>query len=306
MSKKRVISLLPSCTEIVCALDCADQLIGRSHECDFPPEISSLPICSTAKINSQKSSAEIDREVKSLLRDALSLYEIDLDALRKLRPDIILTQSQCEVCAVSETDLQKAIADALPFQPKIISLSPKKIADLWTDIQTVANALGIGQRGRELISQLKHRVVDVIEKTCAMKRRPHVACIEWIEPLMAAGNWVPELVQFAGGENLFGDAGKHSDWLKWEQLVEKNPDVIVFMPCGFDLPRTRQEISVLQQKPEWPKLRAVRSKKIFVTDGSHFFNRPGPRLVDSLEILAEIFHPQIFSFGHEGQGWKKF
>ena len=305
MSKKRVISLLPSCTEIVCALGCADQLVGRSHECDFPPEIKSLPICSSAKINSQNSSAEIDREVKSRLRDALSLYEIDLGKLKKLRPDIILTQSQCEVCAVSETDLQKAVANALNFKPEIISLSPKKIADLWSDIQTVANALGAGQRGRELLSKLKNRVVDILEKTCTMKRRPTVACIEWIEPLMAASNWIPELVEFAGGKNLFGEAGKHSPWLDWKTLVESDPEIIVFMPCGFDLARTRSELKSLAPKPEWEKLRAVRTENIFLTDGSQFFNRPGPRLVESLEILAEIFHPGIFSFGHEGKGWGK-
>jgi iron complex transport system substrate-binding protein len=303
MSTPRVVSLLPSSTEIVCALGCQELLVGRSHECDFPPEMSALPVCSKAKVDSQKSSVEIDRQVKSLLRDALSLYEIDIDVLRKLRPNIILTQSQCKVCAVNEADLEKALADALPFQPKVISLAPKKIADLWADIQTVANALGVGQRGRELISKLKNRVVDVLEKTCAMKRRPRVACLEWLDPLMAAGNWVPEMVEFAGGANLFGEPGKHSGWLQWEQIAEKDPDIIILMPCGFGIDRTRLELTAFNSNPAWSKLRAVRKGKVFITDGSHYFNRPGPRLVDSLEILGEIFHPGIFEFGHRGEGW---
>lgn len=305
MKKKRVVSLLPSCTEIVCALSCGDQLVGRSHECDFPPEVKNLPVCSSAKLNSNAPSAEIDREVKSLLHQALSIYDIDTAKLKELRPDIILTQAQCEVCAVSESELQKAIATTLDFQPQIISLSPKKIADVWTDMAKVAEALGVSDRGKKVICALKNRVVDVIEKTCELKNRPGVACIEWLDPLMAAGNWVPELVEFAGGKNLFGEAGKHSPWMQWEDLLKRDPAIIVVMPCGFDIARTRKELEPIRSKPEWRKLRAVSSGKVFLTDGNQYFNRPGPRLVDSLEILAEILHPEMFSFEHEGNGWEK-
>jgi iron complex transport system substrate-binding protein len=305
MSKRRIISLLPSCTEIICALDCENQLVGRSHECDFPLGVKHLPVCSSAKINVGASSGEIDREVKSLLQQALSIYEIDTAKLKELRPDIILTQAQCEVCAVSESDLQKAVAEALDFKPQIVSLSPQRLADLWTDIAKVADVLGIPGRGKQLVAKLKNRVVDVIEKMVLIKNRPGVACLEWLDPLMAAGNWIPELVEFAGGKNLFGELGKHSPWLEWEALVKRDPAIIVIMPCGFDISRTRNEFHVLQERPEWRRLRAVSSGKVFLTDGNQFFNRPGPRLVESLEILAEILHPDIFSFGHEGKGWER-
>ncbi len=290
---------------MVCALGCGNLLVGRSHECDFPPEIRALPACTKARLNAEASSAEIDREVKSLLQQALSIYDIDTTRLEQLRPHLILTQSQCEVCAVSVADLEKALGKMSGLQPKIISVAPARLADVWKDIQTMAEALGVIEEGRKVLSALKHRVVNIIEKTCMMTNRPSVACIEWLDPLMAAGNWVPELVDFAGGKNLFGEISKHSPWMEWTALVKANPDIIVLMPCGFDLARVRKEMTVLEQKPEWRKLRAVKSKKVFLVDGNQYFNRPGPRLVESLEIPAEIFHPQIFSFGHKGKGWGK-
>jgi iron complex transport system substrate-binding protein len=305
VSKKRVISLLPSCTEMVCALGCANQLVGRSHECDFPPEIRSLPSCTSSKLQTEQSSLEIDRQVKSLAHQALSIYEIDVARIKQLRPDVILTQSQCDVCAVSLTDLEKALGEDIGFRPRIISVAPNRLADVWTDIQTVADALGVANDGRKLLAELKGRVVDIIQKTCMMKKRPGVACLEWLDPLMAAGNWVPELVDFAGGRNLFGEAGKHSPWLEWKVFIDSAPDIIVLMPCGFDMARTQREAAVLEEKPEWRALRAVKEKKVFVTDGNQFFNRPGPRLVDSMEILGEIIQPNLFSFGHEGRGWKR-
>jgi iron complex transport system substrate-binding protein len=301
MSKKRIVSLLPSCTEIVCALGCGSQLVGRSHECDYPPEIQSLPVCTSARLDSNASSAEIDRRIKSLLRDALSIYEVDVARIEQLRPDLILTQDQCAVCAVSLTDLRKA----LPNAPEIVSLSPTRIVDIWKDLQTVADAVGVGEHGREWISQLKNRVVDVITKTCMIKKRPGIACVEWIEPLMAAGNWVPEMVELAGGRDLLGSAGAHSAWLDWEKLAKSDAEVIVLMPCGFDLERTRRESAVLTNRPGWQDLRAVKSKNVFITDGNHFFNRPGPRIVESIEILAEILHPKLFSFGHQNRAWSR-
>ena len=306
MRASRVVSLLPSCTEIVCALGCAGQLKGRSHECDYPPEIRALPVCTAARVQLEGSSGEIDREIKSLARRALSIYEINLNKLRELRPDLILTQARCDVCAVSLSDLETALAQSPGFRPKIISLSPARLADLWKDIQTVAEALGETTRGRELLSQLKNRVVDIIQKTCLMTRRPSVACIEWLDPLMAAGNWVPELAEFAGGRNLFGQPGQHSPWLEWETLRQNDPDILVLMPCGFDLERTRREAAILQEKPGWKTLRAVKTGRVFVADGNAYFNRPGPRLVDSLEILAEIVQPALFRFGQEGKAWQKF
>src|SRR5580658_1692155 len=186
----RIVSLLPSCTEIVCALGCAERLVGQSHECDFPPEIQSLPVCTAARLDASASSPEINSQIKSLLERALSIYEIDVARLRELRPDVILTQAQCEVCAVSLDDLEKAIPQTLARRAKIVSVAPLRLADVWKDIQTIADALGVHEQGRALLSQLKNRVVNVIQLTCMQKKRQSVACVEWLDPLMAAGNWV--------------------------------------------------------------------------------------------------------------------
>ena len=306
MSKKRIVSLLPACTEIVCALGAEDLLVGRSHECDFPPQVKTLPVCTAPKVDSKASSGEIDRQVKALLRDAVSLYRIDVDQLKELRPDIILTQAQCEVCAVSLPEVEAAVCRWVGRKLQIISLSPKRLANIWEDIRTVADVLDLTEDGRDLLRLLKNRVVAVIEKTCVMKNRPTVACIEWIEPLMAAGNWVPELVELAGGANVAGEPGEHSPWMNWETLREKDPEIIVAMPCGFDIARIRSEMAALTKLPDWPKLRAVKNDHVFLTDGNQFFNRPGPRIVESLEILTEITHPDRFNFGHRGKCWEKF
>jgi iron complex transport system substrate-binding protein len=307
MAMPRIVSLLPSATEIVCALGCREQLVGRSHECDFPAEVCSLPACTESKLDSTLSSAEIDRKVKSLLQDALSIYRVDADRLHALRPDVILTQAQCEVCAVSLPEVEQTVAgwSAGATRTRLVSLSPQRLVDIWGDILAVAAALGVEESGRALVRQLKNRVVDVIAKAAMVKRRPSVACIEWLDPLMAAGNWVPELVDLAGGSNLFGEAGKHSPWLNWEAMQEHDPEIIVAMPCGFNLARTRHELSALTTRPGWQKLQAVRTRRVYVVDGNQFFNRPGPRLVESLEMLAEMVHPKLFQFGHEGRGWSR-
>src|ERR1041384_4891085 len=215
---------------MACGLGLGHHLAGRSHECDFPPEIRALPVCTRSKVDATLSSREIDREVKNLLRQTLSIYEIDLEKIRQLRPDFILTQAQCEVCAVSLEQVERALAAELNFQPKIISTAPARLADVWDDISKIAAALGQPKEGKALIGRLKARVVDVLEKTCLLKNRAGVAAIEWLDPLMAAGNWVPELVELAGGKNLLGEAGKHSPWLNWEAVREHDPEVIVVMP----------------------------------------------------------------------------
>jgi iron complex transport system substrate-binding protein len=175
---------------------------------------------------------------------------------------------------------------------------------VWDDIQRVAQALNIPQQGEELVGRLQERMMALASQAGALPERPTVACIEWIEPLMAAGNWMPELVAMAGGVNLFGRAGHHAPWLTWEELRQRDPDVIVLLPCGFDIPRTRQEMPALTRQPGWADLQAVRQRRVFLTDGNQYFNRPGPRLVESLEILAELLHPDSCPFGHEGTGWQ--
>jgi iron complex transport system substrate-binding protein len=305
LSTQRIVSLLPAATEIVCALGAADRLVGRSHECDYPPEIRALPVCTSSKLDGNAGSGGIDHQVKGLLQEAASIYRLDGDLLQRLQPDVIITQAQCAVCAVSLPELEAAIAGWAGSRPQILTLSPNRLADIWEDIRRVAVALDLPDCGREVLVSLKNRVVNVIEKTCGLKKRPVVACIEWIEPLMAAGNWVPELVELAGGINAAGEAGQHSPWMDWETLRRLDPEFIVVMPCGFDLARTRAEAVTLARHPSWASLRAVKNHRVFLTDGNQYFNRPGPRLVESLEILAEMIHPTLFHFGHEGKGWEK-
>lgn len=300
----RIISLIASATEIVCALGCEDLLVGRSHECDYPPGIESLRACSSAKFDVHGTSRQIDDRVKHVLQQATSVYAVDADLLDRLEPTVIITQTQCEVCAVSLKDVEAAICDAVRSQPKVVALEPNSLQDVWQDIRRVAAALGVVERGEALIDRCHARLVDVARQTLGMSRlRPTIACIEWIDPLMAAGNWVPELVEFAGGRNLFGEAGKHSPWMTWDDLVDADPDVIAVMPCGFDIERTRQEMPILTDRPDWSRLAAVQTGRVFLTDGNQYFNRPGPRVVESAEILAELLHPDHVRFGHEGTGW---
>jgi len=302
LKKPRIVSLLPSCTEIVCELGLRDQLVGRSHECDFPPAVRRLPACTRPKLNVRAASLQIDREVNALLQDALSIYQIDTRLLKQLRPDLILTQSQCEVCAVSLSEVEQAVSGWGAFQPRVLSLAPNTLADVWNDILKVAGALGVAERGVEVVSRLEDRVERIAARTRHLPQRPSVACIEWLDPLMAAGNWMPELVELAGGRNLFGETGKHSPWLNWESVRERDPEIMVVLPCGFDIERTRRELSSLTDRPGWKSLRAVKNGGVYLADGNRFFNRPGPRLVESLEILAAIIHPAIFKAEHKELG----
>ena len=314
----RIVTMIASATEIVCALGFENDLVARSHECDYPPSVARLPICTGPRFDVHGSSLDIDLRVKSLVAEATSIYRVAADVLKVLQPDVIVTQAHCEVCAVSEKDVELALASYLPSPfgrgvggegiswPKIVSLSPNNLADVWQSIRNVADALGVSSRGEALVQSLEARVEQISASSAVPGRIPTVACLEWLDPLMAAGNWVPELVELAGGYNLFGSAGKHSPWMTWEQLGEKDPDVIVALPCGFDLAKTRFEMDGLKKQPGWNELQAVCNGRVYVTDGNQFFNRPGPRLVESLEILAEIFHPTMFRFGHEGSGWARF
>ena len=301
----RIVTLLPSATEIVCALGFEAALIGRSHECDFPPSVARLPALTEAKFNPEGTSAEIDQRVKKIVADALSVYRVDAPKLRELRPDVIVTQSQCEVCAVSESDVEAAVAEWLGTRPRIVSLAPYALEDVFTDMQRVADSLGASARGVELVAQLRNRLVAIAGKARNAAEPPTVATIEWIDPMMAAGNWMPTLVEMAGGTNLFGTAGEHSPWMKFDDLAAKDPDVILISPCGFNMDRAAKDLPVLTNQPKWQQLAAVRNRQVFMADGNQYFNRPGPRIAESLEILAEIVHPELFRFGHEGSGWRR-
>lgn len=302
----RIVTLLPSATEIVCALGFEAELVGRSHECDYPPAVVRLPVLTSPKFNAEGTSAEVDRRVKRILADALSVYRVDVEVLRSLKPDVIVTQSQCEVCAVNIRDVEEAAAACIDGPPPLlISLAPYSLADVLSDIGRVGAELGEPERGAKLVAALRHRMTKIEKQAAMADRRPTVGCIEWLDPLMVAANWMPELVTMAGGENVLGDAGQHSATIKFDRLLEIDPDVIVLMPCGFNMDRTAAELNALTSQPGWDRLKAVREQHVYLTDGNQYFNRPGPRIVDSLEILAEILHPQIFHFGHEGKGWRR-
>ena len=301
-----IVSLIPSGTEMVCALGCQDQLRGRSHECDFPLGISNLPICTAPNLSVDGTSQEIHERVSGILQNALSVYRVETEILQNLKPDVIVTQTQCDVCAVSFTDVEKALQKSLDIQPTVISLHATNLQGVWEDIQRVALGVGKEQQGEELLTHYQTRISAIVDQCKHERSQPTVACIEWMEPLMAAGNWVPELVQLAGGQSVFGEPGAHAPWITWEALAKANPDMLILMPCGFSLSRIEDEMHLLSQNPAWSSLKAVQKEQVFLTDGNQFFNRPGPRLVESLEIFAEIFHPSCFNFGHADIGWRKW
>ncbi len=300
----RIVSLIPSATEIIAKLGLSDAIVGRSHECDYPPEVANLPVCTQARLNGHANGSSIHNEVNDILQSALSIYKIKVDVLEKLHPTHIITKDQCDVSSVSLLEVEKAVAQLTHSSPQIISLQPNTLQDLWGDIERVSHTFGVDSV--EILENLEARVRICKRRLqgLSLAEMPKVACIEWTEPLMAAANWVPELINLAGGQPLFSLMGKPATHVKWETLVASNPDVIIFMPCGFDLQRTQQQADILTQRPEWKKLHAVQSGRVFITDGNAYFNRPGPRLVDSLEILAEILHPDIFDYGYKGTAWR--
>lgn len=302
--KQRVLSLLSSTTEIIYALGCGDRLVGRSHECDYPAEVSELPICTIPKFNVDGTSREVDDEVKSLVQSALSIYYINEKLLKELKPDIIFTQSQCEVCAVSVSDVENALKNITGLSSRVISVEPNSIEDIFNDILTIAEILNVRKKGKELVELIKAKI-DSTEKIVYQKSSPSVAAIEWIDPLMAAGNWVPQLIRVAGGKNLFGESSKHSPWMKYNDLVEQDPEIIIVMPCGYDIKKSLIEIKTLESKKGWGSLKAVRNRNVYITDGNQFFNRPGPRIIESLEILLEIIHSDFSESKHIDSGWIK-
>ncbi|ADI64878.1 cobalamin-binding protein [Trichormus azollae] len=300
----RIVSLIPSATEIAATLGLQYAIVGRSHECDYPPEIAHLPVCTQARLNGNADSSSIHNEVDNILLSALSIYKIKVDVLEQLQPTHILTQDQCDVCAVSLPEVEKAVAQLTYTTPQIISLQPSTLRDVWADIERVGQTFGINSV--EILENLEARVKICNRKIqgLSITEMPTVTCIEWTDPLMVAANWIPELIHLAGGQTLFSGIGQPSAPLSWDTLIAINPDVIIFMPCGFDLQRTYQEVKLLTQRPDWEKLHAFKAGRVYITDGNAYFNRPSPRLVDSVEILAEILHPDIFEYGYKGTGWQ--
>ncbi|EDX84597.1 hypothetical protein S7335_2294 [Synechococcus sp. PCC 7335] len=313
----RIVSLIPSATEIVAALGYEDCLVGRSHECDYPSSVQALPVCTEPKFDPVGTSGEIHRRVTDLLSSALSVYRVKTEVLAKLRPTHIITQAQCEVCAVSLSDVEQAVMELVESKNReagspiqIVSLQPERLADLWTDMTRVASALNSSSERRaaaeQTIAQLKERLSAIKLEPSLEETLPTVACIEWTAPLMAAGNWVPELVGIAGGSDCLGKAGQHSNWISWEDLLAANPDIIIVLPCGYDLLQTRKATEEMSKHAYWQQLKAVKSQDVYITDGNQYFNRPGPRLVESGEILTEIIQKLPVDPRRQPTGWQNW
>jgi len=311
----RLVSLLASATEMIATLGCLDQLVGRSHECDYPPEVLSLPVVSSVQIDINADSAQIDAQIKQLAQStstpagtalkALSIYAIDITQLQALRPDIIFTQTQCEVCAVSERDVMQAVQQLTGLQPLVVSLAPHRLSDVWEDVLRVGQALNRDEQAQALVQGYQLQLERLRAATLHLGIKPRVTVLEWLDPLMAAGNWTPELVAYAGGENVFGEIGQHSPWLSWEELLAADPDVLVLSPCGFTLERTLQDVPLLKGHPFWQSLRAVKDGRVYAIDGNAYINRSGPRLVESAEILGRILWGSLPGIHVDEQAWMR-
>lgn len=289
----RIVSLLPSATEIVCALGLTDSLVGISHDCDYPPEISGKAVLSEAIVTTDLPSGVIDATVRGQVHKGKSVYHLDERQLTSLQPDLILTQELCAVCAPSYT-LVKQAARLLEAQTRLVSLEPENLAGILDNILLVGDLTGRVAEATALADQLRGRIERVREAVTG-RPRPRVACIEWLDPLFVAGHWVPEMVALAGGVDVLGRAGEPSFLVSWQAIVAAEPDVIVVMPCGFTVPRTRQEVHLLTGRRGWADVRAVHTGQVYLTDASAYFNRPGPRIVTGVEILARILHARVAS-----------
>jgi len=289
----KIASLLPSNTEIAYALGLSSQIVGVSHECDFPEEVKNKPILTKSKINPFENSYQIDKDVTEIVTKGLSVNDIYEDKLRELNPDIILTQDQCEVCAVSLKDVQKAVKNIC--DAKIISLKPEVLSDILNDIYTIGKATYKEREAEELVKNLQYRIDYIRDKTKNLSYRPKICCIEWISPLMVAGNWVPEMIEIAGGKNMMGEMGKHSQKTTLDKVLEYQPDKIVIAPCGFKIDQTINDMHLLTSNSLWSELNAVKNSEVYIVDGNAYFNRPSQRIIDSFEILASILHPKFFS-----------
>ncbi|MEQ8588007.1 MAG: ABC transporter substrate-binding protein [Thalassobaculaceae bacterium] len=299
----RIVSLLPSATEVVAALGMTGNLVGRSHECDYPAEVAEVPVITRPRIEPAKPSRGLHRQVSKLITRALSVFEVDAEALRRARPDVILTQHQCEACAVSQADLDAALENWTGNRPAVVSLAPETLEQVWQTFGTLGEALDLGWAGRELAERARERVEIISLRGAALDPKPTLTCVEWIDPPMIAGNWVPELVIAAGGVPVMAEPGQHSEFTTLAKIAKADPDGLIFMPCGFDLARTLEEAAPFLARPTVARMRAIREGRIWAVDGNAYFNRPGPRLVTSLEILAEILNPGAFNFSREGTAW---
>lgn len=292
----RICSLVPGATEIVAALGLRQDLVGISHECDYPPGLSQVPVMVRPRIEGRRlSSAQIDEQVGTLLSDGTALYELDEPRLLAAQPDLIIAQDLCDVCAVTPSQLDRVIRTLSP-EPRMVTLNPQRLDDILQDIVTLGRALEQEGTGARFAAALRGRLEAVRTKIASETVRPRVACLEWLSPLYAAGHWVPDMVDAAGGLDVLATASRPSRKVDWSTLIASAPEVIVLMPCGFTVERTRTELATVTEQPQWKDLPAVRRGAVYLVDALSYFSRPGPRLIDGVEQLAAIFHPACF--GH--------
>ena len=289
----RIVSLLPSATEIVCALGLADELVAVTHECDYPPEARDKPVVTASALDQAADSATIDRLVAGSIHEHRGIYTLDERLLSEVRPDLILTQELCDVCAVSYSEVQRA-ARILPGETPVVSLEPRTLGDILDTIMLVGRLTGHEETAAGVVARLRARIDAVAARARAAARRPRVYCMEWIDPPFGAGHWIPEMVRLAGGEDVLGREGEPSARVTWPEVAAAASDVVVVMPCGFDTERAARELAAVHDRPEWRGLPAVARGAVWVTNGSAYFSRPGPRMVDGLEILAHALHPDLF------------
>lgn len=285
----RIVSLLPSATETLFAIGAGRELVGVTHECDFPPEAVALPKLTASALPFGESAAAIDRHVKRALHQGSSLYTLDAELLERLNPDLIVTQELCEVCAVSYGIVERA-ARRLASDPRVVSLEPSSLDDVYANILTLGELTHHQDKAREVVVALRKRSAAVREWTSTLPR-PRTLVLEWTDPPMGAGHWTPGLVEISGGDPVLASPGMNSKALTWDEIADADPDVIIVAPCGYGLSKTREAIAQLRERPEWNALRAVREGRVFPVDGNAYVNRPGPRLVDTVEIFASILHP---------------
>ncbi len=291
----KIVSLLPSATEIVCSLGLQDNLVGVSHECDYPPGVADLPSVTKTIIPKGLSSIEIDIRVREHLQTEKALYALDMSTLQKLQPDLIVTQALCDVCAVAASEVNEAVCE-LPGNPQVVNLEPMSLGDVLATIALLAKKTNKVPQGQRTLANLNARIENVTKRSAAIhtEKRPRVGFFEWIDPLFNAGHWTPELIAMAGGIDCFGNLHQPSQTVEPSRLIEADPDILFIALCGFEEERTRQDLTILSEKIEgWDSLRCVKNGELYFTDGNAYFSRPGPRLVDSLEIMANCLHPEL-------------
>ncbi len=294
----RIVSLLPAATEWLCAFGAEEALVGRSHECDFPASIQDRPVVTAPTYDAEGDSAAIDDAVQDQVQEGLSLYEVKLDRLQALEPDVIVTQDQCDVCAVSRTELEARLADWTGGTPTVVSLQPQTLKGVLDEALRLGRTVDRLEAAMDVIADLEAELQALRDRIGVDRRTdpetlPSVACVEWMEPLMVAGHWMPDVVEMAGGQPVLGTAGEPTRRVDWTVLRETDPDVIACMPCGFSIEETRRDLQYLTERDGWAALSAVRNDRVALLDGNAYYNRPGPRLYRAIDVLASVLYPDL-------------